>query len=112
MFVTCGKHVVKDKENSGIKPLRRQIKLQLKLMMVPKIITHAASVVAQNKKDRVRILGRGTRSKSNQYSPPASLLDSSTNVSATRLERRSRTAQSIRTQGYVAHEKPSQTAVW
>ena len=42
-------------------------------------------------------------SKSKLYSPPASLLDSSTYVLATRLERRSRTAQSNRTQGYVAH---------
>ena len=71
-------------------------------MMVPKTITHAASVVARNKKDRVRVLGRGTRSKSKRHSLSASLLGNSTNVPATRLERRSRTAQSIRTQGYIA----------
>ena len=71
--------------------------------MVPKIITHAASVDAQNKKDRVRVLGRGTRSKSKRHSQPSSLLGSSTNVPATRLERRSRTAKSNRIQGYVVH---------
>ena len=41
-------------------------------MMVSKIITHAASVVAQNKKDRVRVLSRVIRSKSKRHSPPAS----------------------------------------
>ena len=72
-------------------------------MMVPKIITHAAAVVSQNKKDGVLVLGRETLSKSKRHSPPTSFLGSSTNVPATRLERRSRTAQSNRTQGYVAH---------
>ena len=71
--------------------------------MVPKIITHAASVVSQNKKHRVRVLGRETRLKGKRYFPPASLSVSSTNVPATRLERRSRTTQSNRTHGYVAH---------
>ena len=71
--------------------------------MVPKSISYAASVVAQNKKDRIRVLGRRTRSKSKRHSPPAILLCSSTSVLTTRLERRSRTAQSNRTQGYVAH---------
>ena len=72
--------------------------------MVPKIITHAASGVAENKKDRVRVLGRGTRLKSKRHSPPASLLGSSTNVpAATRSERQSRTAQRNCTEGYVAH---------
>ena len=76
-------------------------------MMVPKILTHAASVVGQNKKNRVRVLSRGTRSKSKRHYSSASLLGSSTNVSATRLERRSRTVQS--NQGYVAHfrKKPN-----
>ena len=72
-------------------------------MMVPKIITHASLIIEQNKKDHVRVLGRGTRSKSKRHFPPTSLLGSSTNMPATRLERRSRTAQSNRTQGYVAH---------
>ena len=71
--------------------------------MVPKIIAHAVSVVAENKMDRVQALGRGTRLKSKRHSPPASLLGSSTKVPATRLERRTRTAQSNRTEGYVAH---------
>ena len=67
-------------------------------MMVPKIIAHAASIVAQNKKDRARVPSRGTHSKSNRYFSPPSLAGSSTNVPATQ----SRTAQSNRTQGYVA----------
>ena len=46
--------------------------------MVPKIISHAASVVTQNKKDRVQVLCRGTRSKRKRHSPPASLLGSPT----------------------------------
>ena len=71
--------------------------------MVPKIITHTGSVVGQNKKDRVRVLGRGTRSKSKRHSPQTSLSGNSTNVPATRLESRSSTAQSNPTQGYVAH---------
>ena len=62
-----------------------------------KIVTHAASVVVQNKKDRVRVLGRGTRSKSKRHFPLASLLGSSTNMPATPFERRPRTAQSNRT---------------
>ena len=65
-------------------------------MMVSKVMTLAASVVAQNKKDRVRVLGRGIRSKSKRHFPPASLLGNSTNVPATRLERRSRTVHSNR----------------
>ena len=72
-------------------------------MMVPNIITHAVSVVAQNKKVRVRALGRRARSKSKRDSPSASLSGSSTNVPATLSQKRSRTAQSICTQGYVAH---------
>ena len=71
-------------------------------MMVSKIITHTASVVAQNKKDRVRVLGRGTHLKSKRHFSPASPSGSSTNVSATRLERRSKTVQSNCTQSYVA----------
>ena len=66
-------------------------------MMVPKIMPHAASVVVQNKKDRVQGLGRGTRS------PPASISGSSINVLATRLKSRSRTVRSNRTQGNAAH---------
>ena len=41
--------------------------------------------------------------KSKRHSPPASFLGSSTNVPVQNLERRSRTAQSNGTQGYVAH---------
>ena len=36
-------------------------------------MTLAASVVAQKKMDHVRVLGRGTRSKSKRYSPPCLL---------------------------------------
>ena len=68
-----------------------------------KIITHTALVVAQNKKERVQVLGRGACLKSMPHSPPASLSGSSTNVPATRLERQSRRAQSNRTQGYVVY---------
>ena len=45
--------------------------------MVPKIITYAALVVAQNKKDRIRVLGRGFRLKSKRHSPSVNLSDSS-----------------------------------
>ena len=72
-------------------------------MIVPKIITHVALVAAQNKKDRVRVLDRGTPSKSKQHSPLANLLGNSTNVPRTCLERRSKIAQSNRIQSYVAH---------
>ena len=63
--------------------------------MVSKILTRATLVVAQNKKDYVRVVGRGALSKSKQYFPPASLSGNCINVSATGLE-------SIRTQDYVA----------
>ena len=67
---------------------------------------HTASVVAQDKKDRVRVLGRGARSKNKRHSPPsASFIGSSTNVLATRLQRRRRAAQSIHTQGNVARSR-------
>ena len=49
--------------------------------------------------DCVRVLGRGTRSKSKRHSPSAILLGRSTNMPATRLKRRTRTAQSKLTQG-------------
>ena len=79
-------------------------KFQQKFLFHIGIKTHAAWVVAQNKKDCVRVLGRGTRWKSKRQSPQASLLGSSTNVPATRLKKRSRTAQSNCIQGcYVAH---------
>ena len=41
-------------------------------MVVPKIITDAASVVLQNKIDRVRFLGRGARLKRKRHSLPVS----------------------------------------
>ena len=71
--------------------------------MVPKIITHAASVVARNNKNSVQVLGRGACSKSKRHFPPVSVLGSSANVPVTRLKRRSKTAHSNRTQGYVAN---------
>ena len=71
--------------------------------MIPKITTHAAAVVEQNRKDRIRVLSRGARLKSKRHSPPASFSGSFTNGPAIRLERRSKTAQSNRIQCYVAH---------
>ena len=56
--------------------------------MVPKIKTHAASVVPQVKKACVRVLDTWARSKSKRHSPPASLLGSFTNMLASRLEKR------------------------
>ena len=53
----------------------------------------------------VRILGRGARLKNKRQSPPANLSGSSTNVPATRLERRMEGAQSIPTQDNVAHSR-------
>ena len=69
-------------------------------MMIPKIITHAASVVAQNKKDHIQVLSRRTHSKSNILYQPAFQADPPT-MPATCLERHSRIAQSNHTQGYV-----------
>ena len=40
-------------------------------MLVSKIVSHAESVVAQNKKDRVRVLDRGACLKSKQHFSPA-----------------------------------------
>jgi len=51
----------------------------------------------------IRGLGRGSHSKNKQQSPPASPCGSSTNVLATRLERRMEAAQSNRTRDKVAH---------
>ena len=70
--------------------------------MVQKIITHVASIVAQSKRDRVRDLGRGARSKIKRHSSPVSL-SSKSHASATRLKSWSRTAPSNRTQGYDTH---------
>ena len=75
------------------------------MMKVNKNFIDAASDVAQHKKVRVRALGRGARSKNKRHSPPqASFNSSSTNVPATRLERRMGTAQSI-----VAYSRKSRT---
>ena len=75
-------------------------------MTVHRKVIHAASDVSQNKKVRVRVLGRGARSKNKRQSPPSSShFGSSTNVPATRLERRRGTAQSIHTQDNVAHSR-------
>ena len=53
----------------------------------------------------VRVLGRGAHLKNNQQSPPGSPNGSSTNVPATRFERRMEAAQSIRTRNNVAHSR-------
>ena len=74
-------------------------------MMAKRTEINTASDVAQYKKVRVRVLGRGARSKNKRQSPSVSLSGSSTNVLATRLERRMGTAQSNRTQGKVAHSR-------
>ena len=51
--------------------------------------------------------------KSDRDSPPDSLLDSSTKHLATHLKRRSKKAQSNRSQGYVvSYRKPPSTAAW
>ena len=73
-------------------------------------VNDTASDVAQYKKVRVRVLGRGARSKSKRQSPPsASHTGSSTNVPATHLERRKGTAQSNCIQGNVAHHGQATT---
>ena len=66
--------------------------------MISKIIIHAASIVVQNKKDRVQVLGSGAVD-SLKSKLPAILL----NESAARFERRSKTTQSNCTQSYAAH---------
>ena len=62
-----------------------------------------SQVVIQRNPYGVRVLGGGARSKNKRQSPPASPSGSSTNVPATRLERRMEAAQSIRTRDNVAH---------
>ena len=64
-----------------------------------------SQVVNQRNPYGVRVLGRGARSKNKQQSPPASPCGSSTNVPATRLERRMEAAQSICTRDNVAHSR-------
>ena len=64
-----------------------------------------SQVVIQRNPYGVRVLGRGARSKNKRQSPPASPSGSSTNVPATRLERRMEAAQSIRTRDNVAHSR-------
>ena len=64
-----------------------------------------SQVVIQRNPNGVRVLGRGARSKNKRQSPPASPSGSSTNVPATRLERRMEAAQSIRTRDNVAHSR-------
>ena len=71
--------------------------------MVPKIITHAASIVAQKRNDHVQFIGREACSKEKRHSSAVSLSGSSINLPATSLKRRSRTAQSNFTQHNVAH---------
>ena len=75
-------------------------------MTVHRKVIHAASDVSQNKKARVRVFGRGARSKhKRQFPPSSSHFGTSTNVLATRLERRRGTVQSIYTQDNVAHSR-------
>ena len=62
-----------------------------------------SQVVIQRNPYGVRVLGRGARLENNRQSPPASPSDRSTNVPATRLERRMEAARSIRTRDNVAH---------
>ena len=62
-----------------------------------------SQVVIQRNPYGVWVLGRGARSKNKRQSPPASPSGSSINVPATRLERRTEAAQSIRTRDNVAH---------
>ena len=64
-----------------------------------------SQVVIQRNPYGVRVLGRKARSKNKRQSPPASPSGSSTNVPATRLERRMEAAQSIRTHDNVAHSR-------
>ena len=64
-----------------------------------------SQVVIQRNPYGVRVLGRGARSKNKRQSPPASPSGSSTNVPATRLERRMEAAQSIRTRDNAAHSR-------
>ena len=71
-------------------------------MMVPKIVSHAASVIAQNKKLRLNNWKRD-HLRSKRHSPSASLSGNSTDVLATPMETQLKTAQSNRTQGYVTH---------
>ena len=62
-----------------------------------------SQVVIQRNSYGVRVLGRGARSKNKRQSSPASPSGSSTNVPATRLERRMEAAQSVCTRDNVAH---------
>jgi len=73
------------------------------MMSAKNYVMDAGSGVAQYKKLCVRGLDRGSRSKSKRQFPPASPYGSSTNVLATRLERRMEAAQNNRTQDKVAH---------
>ena len=70
-----------------------------------RVVPSDSQVVIQRNPYGVRVLGRGARSKNKQQSPPVSSSGSSTNVPATRLERRMEAAQSIRTQDNVAHSR-------
>ena len=64
-----------------------------------------SQVVIQRNPYGVRVLGRGARSKNKRQSPPASPTGSSINMPATRSERRTEAAQSIRTRDNVAHSR-------
>ena len=64
-----------------------------------------SQVVIQRNPFGVRVLGRGARSKNKRQFPPISPSGSSTNVPATRLERRMEAAQSIRTRDNIAHSR-------
>ena len=64
-----------------------------------------SQVVIQRNPYGVRVLGRGTRSKNKRQSSPASPSASSTNVPATRLERRMEAGKNIRIRDNVAYAR-------
>ena len=64
-----------------------------------------SQVVIQRNPYSVRVIVREAHSKNKRQSPPASPNGSSTNVPATRLERRMEAAQSIRTRDNVAQSR-------
>jgi len=110
MFVSCGRQITYEKENSDVRPLRGKIMSQTYpwWLMSAHYVADAGSGesgVAQYKKLRVRGLGRRSRSKSKRQSSPASPCGSSTNVLATRLERRMEAAKSNCTRDKVAHSR-------
>ena len=62
-----------------------------------------SQVVTHQNPYGIRVLGRGARSKNKRQSPPASRSGRSTNVPATRLDRRMQAEQNICIRDNVAH---------